>query len=219
MGIIHTLWNLADTGAHGAEPELVVYCIDCRSVRVKREGDLCPACARCHERGYRSMTLTGRCANGAQRDRGTRVHAVPLEQCKALYGAQPRGRSRWSEYGWGGAVTCNRCQQRLARQNAASAAVILPLIVAGIPWPVMLSETDLLASVARILLALLIPLWLFALIRLLRHGYLFGPAPAVQYPGPQATRHGVSVPPAWSTMVSTHPAARAQRERTAEDIL
>lgn len=63
--------------------------------------------------------LTGRCANGWQRDSGTLYHAVPgtSEWSKALCGAQPGRRSNgWSDYR-AAAPTCPRCLAVLAKRQ------------------------------------------------------------------------------------------------------
>jgi hypothetical protein len=58
--------------------------------------------------------MTGRCADGAERDSGVRWHAVPREGWKALCGANPgRTSAGWSEY-LGEQVTCPRCLVKLA---------------------------------------------------------------------------------------------------------
>lgn len=76
------------------------------------------------------MTTTGRCANGAQRDAGHLVHAVPgwtdsngryypASFGKALCGKQPgRLTPGWSEWVPAGTVepTCPRCAKKLAQQ-------------------------------------------------------------------------------------------------------
>lgn len=65
---------------------------------------------------YRKVYLVGRCANGAQRDAGPRIHAVPGDSAwdTALCGAQPGRRSNgWSDVAYD-AVTCPKCIKRLA---------------------------------------------------------------------------------------------------------
>jgi hypothetical protein len=62
--------------------------------------------------------LTGRCMNGAERDHGTRAHAVPIGERKALCGAKPGRRSvGWSSYRES-TVTCPRCLKKLAKMEA-----------------------------------------------------------------------------------------------------
>lgn len=97
-------------------------CADCRSHPVAVEGDLCARCAEDHKRGYRTLTLAGRCANGAERDHGTRWHAVPIGLYKALCGVEPGRRSvGWSSHRVEGQdVTCPRCVKKLARAQAGA---------------------------------------------------------------------------------------------------
>jgi hypothetical protein len=68
---------------------------------------------------YAIMTfkrLTGRCANGYQRDRGTRIHALPIGSqiaiCGATYGRRSAGWSEWNEQ----EVTCPKCVRKLSRE-------------------------------------------------------------------------------------------------------
>lgn len=93
------------------------YCPDCRLVVVEQDGQICQECQTDRERGYRITRLTGRCANGAERDGGTRYHAIPLGKYKALCGAEPGRRSvGWSVYR-GNKVTCPRCLRILQKQT------------------------------------------------------------------------------------------------------
>jgi len=62
------------------------------------------------------LYLAGRCANGAERDGGTRWHAVPDNDYKALCGAKPGRQSA----GWAPfhrkekqAITCPACIRKL----------------------------------------------------------------------------------------------------------
>ncbi len=98
---------------------------------------------------------------------------------------------------------------------------LLPVLGAVVPWPHLLdAETlTLQPEVAKLALALLIPLWLLMLVRFIRYGYIFGPAPASQDPRTHARQPVASVPPAWAAMIYTQPAARAHRERTPKDRL
>lgn len=72
---------------------------------------------------YVPKRLTGRCANGAERDAGYKWHAVEEASffAKALCGAFPGGKlsNGWTTEGFDGAVgfrvTCPRCQRKLAR--------------------------------------------------------------------------------------------------------
>lgn len=97
-------------------------CADCRSNPVSVEGDLCARCAEDHKRGYRTLTMAGRCANGAERDHGTRWHAVPVGSYAALCGDEPGRRSAgWSSHRIEGQeVTCPRCAKKLARAQAGA---------------------------------------------------------------------------------------------------
>jgi hypothetical protein len=61
----------------------------------------------------RVLRLSGRCADGAERDGGTLFHAVPTDHYMALCGAKPGRRSAgWSAYS-GEAVTCAPCLRKL----------------------------------------------------------------------------------------------------------
>jgi hypothetical protein len=62
--------------------------------------------------GIAILRMTGRCANGAEREGGTRYHAV--FNWRALSGAKPGRLSDWSGYP-GEAVTCPRCLNRLKK--------------------------------------------------------------------------------------------------------
>jgi hypothetical protein len=65
---------------------------------------------------YRAVYMLGRCANGAQRDTGRKVHAKPDGQWRALCGAEPGSQSAgWTENDQP-AVTCPRCLAKLKRQ-------------------------------------------------------------------------------------------------------
>lgn len=67
----------------------------------------------------RVLRMTGRCANGAERDKGSRWHAVPAGHpwIKAVCGAQPGQRGNgWSDYP-GDAVTCPRCLKVTSRNS------------------------------------------------------------------------------------------------------
>jgi hypothetical protein len=58
------------------------------------------------------LRLSGRCANGAERDGGSKYHAV-AGYGVALCGAKPgRLSAGWSMYP-GAAVTCPRCRRKL----------------------------------------------------------------------------------------------------------
>lgn len=75
---------------------------------------------------YKIHKLAGRCADGAERDRGRRAHALPVNAAgrvddRALCGAAPgrrsAGWSSWDEQ----AVTCPRCLVRLPAPEIAIA--------------------------------------------------------------------------------------------------
>lgn len=89
-------------------------CARCRYTEVDNHGDNCPLCVSELERGYEALTMTGRCANGAQRDSGTLYHAVKIGDFTAMCGAKHGKRSRWSEY-HGKNVTCPRCLKKLTK--------------------------------------------------------------------------------------------------------
>jgi hypothetical protein len=91
-------------------------CARCREINVVMDGDHCELCRKELEQGYEARTMTGRCANGAQRDSGVLYHAVRLGEWQAVCGAKHGRRSRWSEY-HGESVTCKRCLKRLEAKN------------------------------------------------------------------------------------------------------
>ena len=70
------------------------------------------------------LYLMGRCANGAEREKGTKVHAVPTTSNKALCGVTYGRRSA----GWqvadgrhvGLDITCPRCLARLRKDGGAA---------------------------------------------------------------------------------------------------
>jgi hypothetical protein len=66
----------------------------------------------------RAWYMLGRCANGAERDKGVLIHAVPVPGWKALCGKQPGRRSA----GWASHpdqehplndVNCPRCAKKM----------------------------------------------------------------------------------------------------------
>lgn len=65
------------------------------------------------EQFIKPMRLTGRCANGAERDGGTIYHAIANGSWFALCGVKPGKRSAgWSSY-FGDKVTCPRCLKKM----------------------------------------------------------------------------------------------------------
>lgn len=66
---------------------------------------------------FAAVSLTGRCANGAERDSGRLYHAVPDDGYIALCGAKPGRRSAgWSSH-LGTEVTCRRCLRKLMKNG------------------------------------------------------------------------------------------------------
>ena len=97
---------------HWVEPR--PRCGQCRDFEVMESGQICTHCQKEQDQGYIVMSLAGRCANGAERDHGTRFHAVETTSYKALCGSKPGRRS----VGWSrelGPVSCPRCISKLAR--------------------------------------------------------------------------------------------------------
>ena len=101
-------------------------CAVCVEHHVNTAGALCNQCQSDKARGYRVRSMAGRCANGAERDHGTRFHALPFDgttewgddTSRAICGAEPGRRSvGWSSWGSDHEVTCPRCLARLARQK------------------------------------------------------------------------------------------------------
>jgi hypothetical protein len=67
---------------------------------------------------YVVARLTGRCANGAERDGGRRTHAVPLGSTYglALCGARPgRLSNGWDEVDGAEMPTCSRCTKKASK--------------------------------------------------------------------------------------------------------
>jgi hypothetical protein len=63
----------------------------------------------------RLLRLGGRCANGAERDGGTLVHAVPVTSNRALCGKTHGRRSAgWFAADGATAPTCPRCARKAA---------------------------------------------------------------------------------------------------------
>jgi hypothetical protein len=75
--------------------------------------------------GYLVRYLAGRCWNGAQRDAGTKFHAVAPGDAafgRALCGAEPGRRSNgWAEPHGARGVSCPKCLKRLAAAGAKKA--------------------------------------------------------------------------------------------------
>jgi hypothetical protein len=104
-------------------PQTFYPCPRCGHYAAVAPDTLCAGCQADHVRGYEALTLTGRCANGAEGGHGILYHAVPMVGSdmihgdhwgKALCGAEPGRRSAgWSECK-GREVTCPRCLKKLA---------------------------------------------------------------------------------------------------------
>jgi hypothetical protein len=77
---------------------------------------------------YRAVRLTGRCANGAERDGGTKYHALAEREHVALCGAKPGRRSvGWSDYADSvrdvSKTTCPRCIAKFKREAERLGAI------------------------------------------------------------------------------------------------
>jgi len=119
MSIFDALKALAENlpKPEHAEPEPYLTCVVCHEHI--ETGSICGQCAIDQKRGYSVRSLAGRCRNGAERDHGTRFHAVPAESWRALCGAEPGRHSiGWSDYGRNQAVTCPKCAAKLAKAGA-----------------------------------------------------------------------------------------------------
>jgi hypothetical protein len=83
----------------------------------------------------RILRMTGRCANGNERDGGKQYHAVDQSGVsRELCGAEPGRLSSWSD-DVGAAVTCPRCLARLQKQAQAAPAIVGELeSLAGACW-------------------------------------------------------------------------------------
>lgn len=69
---------------------------------------------------FRIQKLSGRCANGCERDSGQRSHAVPTTSARALCGATyGRTSAGWSDYD-GTEITCPRCVTIVRRAEGRS---------------------------------------------------------------------------------------------------
>jgi hypothetical protein len=93
------------------------YCHECGDLaQVESPDDLCPKCVIEQTQGYKVRMLAGRCANGAERDHGTRNHAIRLSEYDAVCGAKPGRHSVGWVMPWPDrVVTCPRCVKKLAR--------------------------------------------------------------------------------------------------------
>jgi DNA-directed RNA polymerase subunit RPC12/RpoP len=100
-------------------------CPRCGHYAAAAPATLCADCEADKARGYEALTLTGRCANGAERDRGKLYHAVAYHEGllygyyghPAVCGAKPGRRSNgWSDCK-GRDVTCPRCAKKLEKER------------------------------------------------------------------------------------------------------
>ena len=114
-----TFWEQIEEMARTAEVLPPLYwveprpvCEKCRMREVQMSGYFCELCTKEQAQGFEALSMTGRCANGAQRDAGILYHAVKIGEWKAVCGAVHGRRSRWSEY-HGEKVTCKRCIKKL----------------------------------------------------------------------------------------------------------
>lgn len=139
MGIMEMLRDAGALGpadsARASTPTEVFslhWCVNCREHQVPAQGDMCGQCLIDRERGYRVRSMAGRCRNGAERDHGTRFHALPVTKevngdklgYKALCGAQPGRRSvGWSTWGADQPPTCPGCLRKLQKMQAQQEAV------------------------------------------------------------------------------------------------
>ena len=80
--------------------------------KVQMPGDICEQCTQEKMQGFEVLEMTGRRANGFQRDAGRLYHAVRFSERQAVCGAKPGRRSDWSMY-HGKAVTCPRCKRKV----------------------------------------------------------------------------------------------------------
>lgn len=77
------------------------------------------------ENSYKSATKAGRCFNGAHRDSGVIVHAIPNKDIngpnmsKSLCGTKPGLRG----YGWSDSnkeINCQNCLNKISKSNSQS---------------------------------------------------------------------------------------------------
>lgn len=96
----------------------MIYCSLCYSQTVEKEWQICDICKKDHARGYRILSLAGRCANGAERDHGRIYHAVKIGEYTAFCGAKPGRRSAgWSSWRPVDVVTCPRCLAKIEKME------------------------------------------------------------------------------------------------------
>lgn len=99
-------------------------CPECRWHLDYHDGH-CENCGWNDAQQIRIAMLAGRCANGAERDHGTKWHAVPSLSNQAVCGAEPGRRSvGWGSWHASRAVTCPRClkAQESSKRRAELAA-------------------------------------------------------------------------------------------------
>jgi hypothetical protein len=108
-------------------PPSLPACKMCRDIEPLNGMGYCGDCQKTVDRQYQISQLAGRCANGAERDRGIRFHARRLDKdCStswiALCGYSPgRMSAGWSDCKpLDRLVTCPRCKQRLSRNGNKS---------------------------------------------------------------------------------------------------
>jgi len=133
MTITEMLQKIADEAPEPEQPVIipeVKFCQRCRNIIEDLTDDgICRDCQNTLKRGYEISEMAGRCANGAERDHGTRWHARMLisnifdnwqgADYTAICGAKPGRRS----VGWSTRepedrqVTCPRCLKKLERMS------------------------------------------------------------------------------------------------------
>ena len=102
-------------------PFVYLLCPRCRThIPNANQPELCQNCQRTLARGYEISSMTGRRANGAERDSGRLYHARTLDtngtpSHRAVCGATPGRRSDWGAWGTDNEVTCQRCKKKLAK--------------------------------------------------------------------------------------------------------
>lgn len=95
-------------------------CGMCREEYELNDNGLCSDCQETVDRGHQISQLAGRCANGAERDRGRLFHARLLSDknrasWQATCGYEPGRRSvGWSSWNpENRQVTCKRCLKKM----------------------------------------------------------------------------------------------------------